>query len=38
VTAAERARYWATRTDAHGPVATPEGAGLADADWQRGWE
>lgn len=35
---AERDAYWASRTDAHGPVATPEAAGLADADWQHGWE
>lgn len=38
MTAAEREAFWAASTDAHGPVATPEGAGLADADWQHGWE
>lgn len=38
MTAAEREAYWTSASDAHGPVATPDGAGLADADWERGWE
>jgi len=38
VTPAERAAYWTSQGDAHGPVAIPEGAGLADADWSLGWE